>query len=99
NATGGNPGGNISATPFSINVGALTLYVVSFRAPAKFTGNLNTYFDGTLRFDLRQPTAGASFEAAQVQLTNTSGVSIWYYPDTPFEPTTTWTTFSIRLND
>ncbi len=99
NTTGGNPGGNISASSFSIVTGAGTIYAHAFQAPAKFLGNRNTYYDGTLRYDVRQSAAVPSFVVSEVIMTNNAGVSLWYYPSTPFASNTSWTTFSIRLND
>ncbi|HZY79370.1 MAG TPA: gliding motility-associated C-terminal domain-containing protein [Cyclobacteriaceae bacterium] len=100
-ATGGNPGGFISGTAFSINVGATTIYgYYYFNAPGKFLGNRNAYYNGTLRFDLQQSTTGTPTNGySQVQLVNNAGVGIYYYPPAPFQPpaTGTWQTFSVNL--
>lgn len=98
-ATGGNPNGYIQGTPFALVTGSGTLYFLFFNAPTKFLGNRNSYFDGTLRFDIQQTTTGPSIAAAEVIITNNAGISIYYYPSAPFQPSTGWTTFSLRLHD
>lgn len=102
NNIGGNPGGFVYGTPFAIVLGAGTLYVpFNFVAPATYDGNRSAYFDGTLRFDLQQGTTGTSEQAAEVILTNNAGISIYYFPATPFQPLAapTWTRYSVVLNE
>lgn len=102
NATGGNPGGYVSGTPFAFVSGSGTIYFpFHFNAPAVYLGNKNAYFDGTLRFDLQQSTTAASVQQSEVILTNNAGISIYYFPAAPFQPPAapTWTTFSVTLNE
>lgn len=101
NATGGNPGGYVSGSPFFITTGSGNIYLYFyFIAPAKFLGNRNAYYDGTLRFDLQQSTTNTSTQHAEVIIRN-GGTSLFYYPSVPFQPLAapTWTTFSVALND
>jgi gliding motility-associated-like protein len=98
--TGGNPGGQVSGSPYVLVLGATTLYIpFFFEAPAKFRGNRSAYYDGTLRFDLQQVTSNTSLQAAEVQIFNNAGVALYYYPPTPFQPPAqpAWTTYSVNL--
>ncbi|MDQ2658286.1 MAG: hypothetical protein M3Y60_12765, partial [Bacteroidota bacterium] len=102
NATGGNPTGNVSGSPFVINLGATSLYVnFYFVAPGKFTGNRSGYYNGTLRYDILPTSIGAGTRYAEVIITNNAGIALFYYPSTQFQPLAppAWTTFSITLNE
>jgi gliding motility-associated-like protein len=104
-ATGGNPNGYVSAqTPGSIILGATTVWIpYYFNAPVKFEGNKSSYYGGNLRFDASQTTSGSPagpFAFATAALTSNTGVSIYFYPTTLFQPPSfgTWATFSIPLS-
>ncbi len=101
-ATGGNPGGFVFGTPFSFNLGAGTIYVpFYFVAPGKFSGNRSGYYNGTLRYDIQQSSTGTPNVYAEVIITNSAGISLYYYPSTPHQPVAApaWTTFSIRMSN
>lgn len=98
----GNPPGSISAAPFSIVLGSVTIYgPYYFIAPPKFRGNRSTYYNGTLRYDVQQSTTNTSDQTAEVIIYNSSGVAIYYYPATAFQPpmTPAWQTFTVVLNN
>lgn len=100
--TGGNPNGYISAqTPGSIVLGAGTLWIPYFlEAPAKFEGNKSAYYGGGISLDLSQTTTGTPTQYAAVVLTTAAGVSLWFYPNTLFQPPAfgSWTTFTVPLS-
>lgn len=100
-ATGGNPNGFVFGSPSSIVLGATTVYVpYTFDAPNTFIGNKSAYLNGTLRFDLQSSTTGASAQRAEVILTDVTGVSLYYFPTTPFQPPSgpAWQTYSVSLS-
>ena len=56
-ATGGNPGGLVSGSPFVFVTGSGTIYFVFyFIAPTAFYGNRSAYYNGSLRYDI-QPSS------------------------------------------
>jgi gliding motility-associated-like protein len=100
-ATGGNPTGNVFGTPFAVVLGPSTFYVnYYFVASGKFLGNRSSYYRGTLRFDAQQNGSGAAVQNAEVILTNSAGIAIYYFPATPFNPPAppSWQTYSISLS-
>lgn len=101
-ATGGNPGGLIfSSSPGSVVVGAQVIWFwYYFYAPTKFNGDKSAYYNGNLRYDVQQSSAGTAVNLAEVVITDNSGVSIYYYPPAGFQPPPApdWTTFNIRLS-
>ncbi len=102
NAAGGNPTGNVSGSPFVINLGATSIYVnFYFVAPGKFTGNRSGYYNGTLRYDIQPSSIGSGTQYAEAIITNNAGIALYYYPSTQFQPAAApaWTTFSITLNE
>lgn len=100
NAAGGNPGGMVFGNPFVIVLGATTLYVpFNFVAPLAYRGNLSAYYNGTLRYDIQVSSTGAPNQYAEVTITDNSGVSLYYYPTASNQPLTTWTTYSVALNN
>ncbi len=97
-ATGGNGGSGAVVLQEPAN-GANDYFV----APAKFTGNLSTYYGGTLSFDLKlNPGWDSSAEAAMVILTGTyngSTLSIGYLPASAQYPNaSSFTTFTLSLS-
>lgn len=98
----GNPPGSISAAPYSIVLGAVTIYgPYYFIAPAKFRGDRSTYYNGTLRYHVQQTTTNTSDQTAEVVIYNSAGIAIFYYPTTPFQPPAqpNWGIFTVVLNN
>ncbi|MCU0420690.1 MAG: gliding motility-associated C-terminal domain-containing protein [Cyclobacteriaceae bacterium] len=101
-ATGGNPGGFVFGNPFVIVLGATTLYVpFYFVAPATYHGNRNTYYNGTLRYDIQQSSTGVPNLYAEVIIGNSGGVTLYYFPTTSNQPSVPpgWSTYSVVLNN
>lgn len=97
NASGGNPGGFVSASdPFSAGPPIYWYY----QAPAKFLGNLSTYYNGTLSFDLAQASATVAAQRADVIL-STGTTSLYYFNLSPATPAIfpAWTSYKIALNE
>lgn len=90
NATGGNPGGFLSADD---NVAGGVWY---WDAPVKFLGNQSFSFGETLSFDLAQSVVANQFNASDVIIDSTSG-SLHF--DTNTNPGTSFTSYSIVLSD
>lgn len=101
-AAGGNPGGLVAGSPFVLVLGATTIYVpFDFVAPGTYLGNRSSYYNGTLRYDIQQSTAGAPNQLAEVTIANSLGITLYYFPATPNQPAAApaWTTFSVTLNN
>ena len=89
--TGGNPGGFIQQT--DVNSGPVWYW----RAPEKYRGNRSAYYKGTLSFDLlQQPDTTQQIDRADVMLQG-QGINLEY--DTPANPGTTWTHYSVPLTN
>ncbi|MGH7453962.1 MAG: laminin B domain-containing protein, partial [bacterium] len=89
-ASGGNPGGYISARD------DVTGGVWYWQAPAKFLGNVSCSYGGVLSFDLRQSSTTSQFNAADIIL-QSSGLTLVF--NTPNNPGTAWTSYSILLSE
>ncbi|MGE0771448.1 MAG: FG-GAP-like repeat-containing protein [Cyclobacteriaceae bacterium] len=101
-ATGGNPGGHVVGSPFVLVLGMTTLYVpFNFVAPVAFRGNKSTFYNGTLRYDVQQSTTGTPNSYSEVTITNSGGVSLYYFPPTSNQPPAapSWATYSVVLNN
>ncbi|MCW5909816.1 MAG: gliding motility-associated C-terminal domain-containing protein [Cyclobacteriaceae bacterium] len=101
-ATGGNPGGFVFGTPFSIVLGATTLYIpFHFTAPVAYLGNRSAYYNGTLRYDIQQSSTAASAQNAEVIIADNGGVTLYYFPATPNQPPAApgWATYSVVFNN
>ncbi len=89
-STDGNPGGAI----FAIDEGKhLTFY---FQAPPRFLGNQLGSYGGSLEFDVKFSGPGTIVSFADVIL---AGGGITLVIDAGPEPTTEWTSYSIRLDE
>jgi CHU_C Type IX secretion signal domain/Ig-like domain CHU_C associated/Laminin B (Domain IV) len=104
-ATGGNPNGFVAAFPTSGGTIAVFPVYFYFNAPAKFRGNLSSYYNGNLSFDLQQNTLTTATAFAEVVISDGTN-SIYYFPFTPFNPPApvppappTWGNFSVPLNE
>ncbi len=98
--TGGNPTGHVFGTPFALVLGATTIYgPYHFVAAGKFLGNRSAYYNGTLRYDAQQSSTGVAVQEAEVIMTTNAGISIYYFPPTPFSPPAApiWQTYSVSL--
>ncbi len=89
NATGGNPGGFLSATDET------TGGVWYWNAPKKFLGSKKGALDKKLSFDLIQSDISNQFDAPDIILE--SGDLILVYK-LPFHPDTKWTSYSVDLS-
>jgi hypothetical protein len=89
-ASGGNPGGYISATDIG------TGQVWSWQAPAKFLGGLSCAYDRALNFDLRHIANNHSLNSKDIVLEG-AGLTLVY--DTPYNPGENWTSYSVSLNE
>jgi hypothetical protein len=90
NVIGGNPGGYISA----IDKGkGLTWKWV---APQKFRGNLSVFYNGFLKFDLKQNYLTRQFEEEDIVISNLNKRLVYTFN---YHPDTSWTAFSISLNE
>lgn len=90
NAAGGNPSGNISTT---LTNGSTNFF---WNAPAKFLGNISRAYNQTISFDLLQSISGTDNTNNDLEIIG-GGVSIVY--QLPTKPGTTWTHYSIQLNE
>lgn len=88
--TGGNPDGYISAKD---NVQGGVWY---FKAPAAFHGDFSIAYDTTLEFDLMQSSLNSQFNTVDVYLRG-GGLELRY--DTPNNPGTVWTSYSLTLTE
>ena len=89
-ATGGNPGGYISATD---NVQGGVWY---FKAPEAFHGNFTAGYNTNLTFDLKQSSLNSQFDSVDVYLRG-GGLELTF--DTPNNPGTEWTSYSLNLSE
>jgi hypothetical protein len=90
NATGGNPGGNISLHDPQVDT------VFYWNAPAQYLGDMSAAFGGTLTYDVHH-TGGPLANAADVILVGgTSPLRLVY--DAAANPTTAWTPFTIPFS-
>lgn len=87
---GGNTGGYAEAVDFS------TGEVWYFVAPTAFLGNRKGFFGGTLAFDLKQSSTASQFDSADVVLTGAGRTLVF---DTPVNPGTDWTRYTVDLTD
>lgn len=85
---GGNTGGYAEAVDFS------TGEVWYFVAPEAFLGNRKGFYGGELAFDLKQSSTTSQFDSPDVVLTG-AGMTLVF--DTPQNPGTDWTGYSISL--
>jgi hypothetical protein len=76
NATGGNPGGYVSATDAADGA-------MYWRAPTKFRGNKADAYGGTLRFDLAQSSGASQFDDDDVILEGGGRTLIFYAASNP----------------
>ncbi|MCX6250951.1 MAG: T9SS type A sorting domain-containing protein [Bacteroidetes bacterium] len=88
-STGGNPGGHLSATD---DVTGGTWY---WQAPGKFLGNMSGAYGQLLKFDLKQSALTSQFDNYDVIL---QGLSFNLVYNTPNNPDTSWTSYSIELD-
>ncbi len=91
NATGGNPGGNISYGTLAINAN------IYFVAPAKFNGNQSLSYNQNLSFDLLVSNAGADNSQSDIVISSPAINLIYQMPTKP--STGTWNSYSILLNE
>jgi hypothetical protein len=89
-ATGGNPGGYVSATDQTDD----TTWFWS--APAKFLGNKSAAYGGVLRFDLRQDSIDAQFQEYDVIL---DGAGLRLVLEATYTPRTSWTSYIVILDE
>lgn len=89
-ASGGNPGGFLSATDDE------TGGVWYWQAPAKFLGNISEAYGQTLRFELRQSAVTQQRDDYDVVLKGPGGT---FYFDTPYNPAKTWTAYAVVLSE
>ncbi len=89
-ASGGNPGGYISAV--DDETGGLWYW----QAPAKFLGNIVDAYGYTLSFDLRQSALTQQRDDYDVMLKGPAGT---FYYDTPYNPGKTWTAYTVVLSE
>jgi hypothetical protein len=88
-ASGGNPGGYISADD---DVRGGTWY---YKAPAKFRGNHSSAYGDTLSYDLRQDPPTGQFNNVEIHLRG-GGLSLTYETS---HPAVTWTPYSVDLTE
>jgi len=89
-ATGGNPGGYVSATD---NVQGGVWY---FKAGPQFHGDFSTGYGTDLTFDLRQSGTHSQFDSVDVYVRG-GGLELTY--DTASNPGTVWTSYGIELTE
>lgn len=89
-STGGNLGGFLSVED---DVTGGTWY---WQAPARFLGNRSVAYQTNLTFDLTQSEPDSQFDAPDVILVG-DGVTLEF--DTPANPGTTWTAYSVPLSE
>lgn len=87
-ASGGNPGGYISANDDAVGG------VWYWSAPTKFLGNVAAAYGKTLSFDLRQSALDTQFDADDVILLS-SALNLAF--DTANNPGLSWTSYSVPL--
>lgn len=88
--TGGNPGGYISATDDVM--GGVWYY----KAPAAFHGDYTAAYGTQLGFGLKQSSLDNQFDSVDVYLRG-GGLELTY--DTPNNPGTDWTSYSLALTE
>jgi len=89
-ATGGDPGGYISAHDESMGADW------GFQAPAAFLGDRSAAYGGSLDFELKQSVGDDQYDADDVVL---FGGGTRIVLDTPYNPASDWTPYSIPLDD
>jgi hypothetical protein len=89
-STGGNPDEYISADD---DVQGGTWY---FQAPSKFHGDFSQAYGTNIEFDLRQSSTSSQFDNVDISLSG-SGTTLVY--DTAYNPSTTWTSYSVLLTE
>lgn len=89
-STGGNPDGYISADD---DVQGGTWY---FQAPSKFHGDFSQAYGTDIEFDLRQSNTSSQFDNVDIFISG-SGTTLVY--DTAYNPSTTWTSYSVLLTE
>lgn len=89
-ATGGNPGGYVEGDD-SVDGG-----IWYWMAPSMFMGNQIAAYDQELSFDLTQSNTSNPLDYEDVLISG-GGLTIAY--DTLLNPSQTWTSYSIELND
>jgi hypothetical protein len=89
--TGGNPGGHVCAID---DVPAAAVWY--WRAPSQFVGDVSGAYGQTLTFDLKQDSLDMQFPWEDVELEGAGMVLVF---DTPYNPGTTWTPYSVPLNE
>ncbi len=102
NSTGGNPNGHVFGSPFVFVGGAGTFYFnFYFVAPSSYLGDRSAYYNGTLRYDIQQSTSGTPNQYAEVTISNSSGVVLYYFPTVSNQPSAPplWSTFVVTLNN
>lgn len=90
NSSDGNPGGYISATD---NVQGGVWY---FQAPDAFHGDFSDAYGTDLTFDLRQNRTDSQFNSVDIYLRG-NGLDLTF--DTPNNPGTDWTSYSVTLTE
>ncbi len=67
-------------------------------APDKFLGNLSAAYGGTLKFDLNQNVeAGNCIGREKLVILSGGGLEIYY--DAPYKTQTSWTSYTVRLDE
>lgn len=89
-ATGGNPGGHISADD------TVADGVWLWNAPAKFLGNQSNAVGESLSFDLRQSASSSQFDSSDVIIISPT-VTLRF--DTALNPATTWTSYTLPITE
>lgn len=92
-ASGGNPGGCIKGTDESIG----TWYWNS-PSTGSWKGDLTTYSGCNLSFDLKQSSTAFPIPAYDIMIIRASDDAMIVY-NTPYNPSTTWTSYSIPLTN
>jgi gliding motility-associated-like protein len=90
NTSGGNPGGFISSKDEGTNG---TWY---FAAPRKFLGNKSWFYGRNLQFQLKQNLTDQQFNDNDIVLSG-NGVTMTF--KTADNPKTTWTAYSVKLDE
>jgi len=88
-ASGGNPGGFLSATDET------TGGVWYWSAPGKFLGSKGAALGKKLSYDLMQSGLNNQFEAPDIILESKYLILVYSFPS---HPNTTWTSFSVRFS-
>lgn len=89
-STGGNPGGYISSKDY------VTGGVWYWEAPSAFLGNMSGAYGQSLSYDLRQSYLTSQFERDDIFLIGNSTTLAF---DTSYNPGTTWTSYSVVIDE